>query len=352
MNKKLKQPVVIAGPCSLESLDQLSAVAESLSHDGRIAMIRCGVWKPRTQPGGFEGVGDKGLHWIDEIKKRYPNIKFCCEVANAHHVEGVLKHSIDAVWIGARTTASPFAVQEVTEALRGCRLPVMVKNAPMPDLHIWIGSIERCRQVGLTDIAAIHRGFDIYNNLGYRNNPLWEIPMELHRLMPDLPLLCDPSHICGRRDLIAQVSQTALDLHFDGLMIEVHPSPANALTDSQQQFSPDQFEQMIDTLVVRTAENTNANDELRSLRSRIDNIDRQILSLLADRQAASREIAAVKQRDNMTIFQPQRWNTLLNDRMAQAQSLGLDPSFVKELYEKIHAESVRQQESMLSPHET
>ncbi len=311
-------------------------------------MIRCGVWKPRTQPGGFEGIGDTGLRWIEELKKTHPTIEFCCEVANAHHVESALKAGIDAVWIGARTTASPFAVQEVTEALRGSVVPVMVKNAPMPDLHIWIGAIERCLQVGLTMICAIHRGFDIYNNLGYRNNPLWELPMELHRQMPKLTLLCDPSHICGKRELISKVSQTALDLHYDGLMIEVHPCPAEALTDSRQQLSPDEFDLLLKNLRVRTDEQTAIPDDLQALRCHIDDIDSQLLSLLADRKKTSRQIAVIKQRDNLTVFQPKRWTQMLHDRIAQASELGLNPDFVKDIYEKIHAESVRQQESVLN----
>ena len=311
-------------------------------------MIRCGVWKPRTMPGGFEGLGEDALLWIDELKNAHPQLKFCCEVANAHHVEAVLHHSIDAVWIGARTTGSPFAVEEITEALRGSLMPVFVKNSPIPDIHVWLGAIERCRKVGLTDIAAIHRGFDIYNNLGYRNNPLWEIPMELHRLMPDLPLLCDPSHICGRRDLIAQVSQTALDLHFDGLMVEVHPSPADALTDASQQITPDELSDMLSRLIIRSAENSDIDDDLRALRTRIDDIDRQLLSLLADRQKTSLNIAAIKQRENMTVFQPKRWSELLDSRTAQAKELGLDPAFVKNLYEKIHAQSVKDQETLLN----
>ena len=339
---------IIAGPCSIESRSQFTSVVESLATLPQITMIRCGVWKPRTMPGGFEGIGEEALLWIDDLKETHPHLKFCCEVANAHHVEAVQNHAIDAVWIGARTTGSPFAVQEITEALRGSNLPVLVKNSPIPDIHVWIGALERCRKVGLNHIAAIHRGFDIYNNLGYRNNPLWEIPMELHRLMPDLPLLCDPSHICGRRDLIAQVSQTALDLHFDGLMVEVHPTPADALTDASQQITPDELSEMLSRLVVRSAETSGADDDLRALRSHIDDIDRQLLTLLADRQKTTLNIAAIKQRDNMTIFQPKRWSEVLNDRIAQAKELGLDPAYIKDLYEKIHAQSVKDQETLLS----
>ena len=286
--------------------------------------------------------------WIQETKKQHPSVKFCCEVANAHHVESTLKAGIDAVWIGARTTSSPFAMQEVTEALRGCSIPVFVKNAPMPDLHIWIGAIDRCRQVGISNISAIHRGFDIYNNLGYRNNPLWEIPMEFHRLMPDLPLICDPSHICGRREWIARVSQTALDLHFDGLMIEVHPDPDHALTDSRQQLSPNELDDLMHNLVIRTTDEGQAERNLQEQRSNIDSIDRQLLTLLSERQKASLEIAKIKEQGNMTVFQPNRWNDLLNDHLRQAKALGLDSSYIKDLFEKIHSESVRRQEEFIN----
>ena len=339
---------IISGPCSIESLPQFTSVVESLAALPQVSMIRCGVWKPRTMPGGFEGLGEEALLWIDEQKKAHPQLKFCCEVANARHVEATLNHSIDAVWIGARTTGSPFAVEEITEALRGCHLPVFVKNSPVPDIHVWIGALERCRKVGLNHIAAIHRGFDIYNNLGYRNNPLWEIPMELHRIMPDLPLICDPSHICGRREMIAQVSQTALDLHFDGLMIEVHPNPDLALTDARQQLSPAEFKALLEKLTIRTTDENNCETELQQQRRNIDEIDRQILELLAQRQKASQAIALIKKRANMTVFQPNRWNDLLNDHLRQAESLGLDPAYIKEIFEKIHTESVRRQEAAIN----
>ena len=346
-NKEGK-PYIIAGPCSIESRDQVSRVTHLLGAMDNVDLIRCGIWKPRTMPGGFEGYGEEALRWIDEAKKGNASLRFCCEVANCDHVEAVMRNSIDAVWIGARTTGSPFAVQEITEALRGTDLPIMVKNAPMPDLHIWIGAIERCRKVGLKHIAAVHRGFDIYNNLGYRNNPLWEIPMELRRLMPELPLFCDPSHICGRREWIAQVAQTALDLHFDGLMVEVHPSPADALTDASQQIRPDELSEMLSRLVVRSSEADDSDVDLRTLRSHIDDVDRQVIALLADRQKATQKIAEIKQRENMTVFQPKRWSEVLADRIAQASELGLDPTYIKDLYEKIHAQSVKEQEKLLS----
>lgn len=269
---------------------------------------------------------------------------FCCEVARPEHVETVLRYGIDAVWIGARSTASPFVVQELTEALRGTKLPVMVKNAPSPDVRLWMGAMERCRQVGVEDLKAVHRGFDVYRNDGYRNNPLWEIPIELRRLMPDVPILCDPSHIAGRREPLAALSQTAMDLGFDGLMIETHPRPEKALTDAGQQISPDELDALLDGLVMRSTDSRVADEELRLLREQIDYIDKDVLRLMSARFEVARQIARVKEEGNLAVFQPKRWDTVLRQRMEAAERQGVDPAFVKALFEKIHAESVRVQE--------
>ena len=269
---------------------------------------------------------------------------FCCEVARPEHVETVLRYGIDAVWIGARSTASPFVVQELTEALRGTKLPVMVKNAPSPDVRLWMGAMERCRQVGVEDLKAVHRGFDVYRNDGYRNNPLWEIPIELRRLMPDVPILCDPSHIAGRREPLAALSQTAMDLGFDGLMIETHPKPEKALTDAGQQISPDELAALLTGLVMRSTDSRVADEELRLLREQIDYIDKDVLRLMSARFEVARQIARVKEEGNLAVFQPKRWDTVLRQRMEAAERQGVDPAFVKALFEKIHAESVRVQE--------
>lgn len=337
------KPQIIAGPCSAESLQQMKAVATILSSDSRISMIRCGVWKPRTHPGGFEGLGEVALQWIASLKKEHPSLRFCCEVARPEHVELCLRYGIDAIWIGARTSVNPFLVSEIAESLKGSNLAVMVKNPVTPDVELWVGALERLRQVGVVDLAAIHRGFSTYNNIGYRNNPLWEIPVELKRRMPKLPLICDPSHIGGNRNLVAPLSQMALDLHFDGLMIECHPSPDNALTDSQQQISLSDFTSLLDDLKIRQ-HGLMTPDDIIQLRNELDMIDSQLLQLLSHRMQISSTIGNIKREHNMPIFQPQRWQQVLDKQIANAITLGLDAQFVKELFEKIHTESLRQQE--------
>ena len=349
-------PYIVAGPCSVEGREQLRAAAEALACELRVKMGRCGVWKPRTRPGGFEGCGEKALQWIEECRSAVDAIRqerggerllFCCEVARPEHVEEVLKHGIDAVWIGARSTASPFVVQELTEALRGTGLQVMVKNAPSPDVRLWMGAIERCQQVGLVDVWAVHRGFDVFRNDAYRNNPLWEVPIELRRQMPEVPILCDPSHIAGRREPIAALSQTAMDLGFDGLMIETHPRPEKALTDAGQQLTPEALSRLLDDLVLRSTDSLVADEELRLLREQIDHLDNRLLQLLAARFDVARQIARVKAEGNLAVFQPKRWDALLQRHIATGQELGLGTEFVKGVFEKIHTESVRVQEEAI-----
>lgn len=336
------KPIVIAGPCSAENPMQLQQVASSIAKDDRISMMRCGVWKPRTRPGGFEGMGEPALRWISDLRKTYPTMRFCCGVARPEHIELCLQYSMDAVWIGARTSVNPFLMGELAEALRGTNLAVMVKNPITPDVDLWVGAVERLHAVGIEDLAAIHRGFATYNNLGYRNNPLWEIPIEMKRRMPKLPLLCDPSHIGGRSELVAQLSQMALDLHFDGLMIECHPSPDDALTDSLQQIRPSELTTLLDSLKIRQQGTTPG--EMRRLREELDMIDTQLLELLSRRMKISFAIGNIKRKHNMPIFQPERWQQVLDKQLEKGRSLGLDANFVKELSEKIHGESLRQQE--------
>lgn len=346
MDKKFtinEKPYIIAGPCSAESLNQLRLVADMIEPDNRISMMRLGIWKPRTHPGGFEGLGETALQWVSALRDSHPRLTFCCEVARPEHIELCLKYSMDAVWIGARTSVNPFLVGELAEVLRGSELAVMVKNPITPDVELWVGAIERLRNAGINDIAAIHRGFTTYNNLGYRNNPLWEIPIELKRRMPEILLICDPSHIGGQRRLIAKLSQMALDLHFDGLMIECHPNPDAALTDSPQQIMPSDLISLLDSLKIRQNEAITPGD-IRRLRDELDMIDSQLLELLSRRMKISATIGNIKRQHNMPIFQPERWQQVLDKQIANGRTLGLDEQFVKELSEKIHGESLRQQE--------
>lgn len=342
---KAKIPTIIAGPCSAESLEQLTDFAQFAQDLSQVSMIRCGVWKPRTRPGGFDGFGEIALQWISQLRTQ--GHRFCCEVARPEHVEQALRYSIDALWIGARTTANPFMVQELTEALRGSQIPIMVKNAPSPDVKLWIGAIERCWQVGLADVTAVHRGFDLYSNGIYRNHPLWEVPIELRRSMPELAILCDPSHIAGQRKLVPSVAQNALDLGFDGLFIESHPTPETALTDAGQQLSPQELQSLLVNLIIPQDDGDISAESLRLLRNEIDHIDQQLLQLLADRAAVSCRIAQIKAENQMALFQPKRWQQVLEQRTRLALQLNLNDTFVKELFEKIHAESVRVQEETL-----
>ena len=333
--------IIIAGPCSVESCEQLLDVSAALADMPQVGMIRAGVWKPRTRPGGFEGLGAPALKWMQELQKEYGK-PFCCEVARPEHVELCLRYGVGNVWLGARTTANPFMVEELCEALRGSDIHVMVKNPMNPDVRLWLGAIERLQQCGITVTAAIHRGFSMYDNRGYRNDPLWEVPMELRRLRPELPLLCDPSHIAGRSDMVSSVAQAAMQLGFDGLMVEVHPHPASALTDAQQQLTPSALAELISTLPKPAAAQPAAPD-LSALRSRIDELDHELLRLLAERMDVSRRISTLKREAGMSVYQPKRWEAVLADRLQQAEGLALDQAFVKELLEKIHGESVRVQ---------
>lgn len=336
------KPTIIAGPCSAESPQQLEQVADSIASDRRVTMMRCGIWKPRTHPGGFEGLGETALQWITTICATHPSLLVCCEVARPEHIELCLQYHIPAVWIGSRTTVNPFLMAELANALKGSGLAVMVKNPVTPDIELWVGAIERILQAGIDDIAAIHRGFTTHNNLGYRNNPLWDIPIELKRRLPWLPLFCDPSHIGGNRDLVSSISQMALDLHFDGLMIECHPDPDVALTDSHQQITPTQLTTLLDDLKIRS-HSAAAPDNLQHLRDELDHIDSQLLELLGRRMEISSQIGDIKHRHNMPLFQPERWQQVLDKQIAHGRAIGLDATFVKDLTEKIHSESIRHQ---------
>jgi len=337
----MEKPVIIAGPCSVESREQLQQTVSELANIPNISMIRAGVWKPRTRPGGFEGLGEPALAWMQQLQTE-SGIPFCCEAARTEHVELCLRYGIENIWLGARTTANPFMVDELCEVLRGSKIHVMVKNPMNPDVRLWIGAIERLKHNNITVSAAIHRGFSMYNNHGYRNDPLWEVPMELHRQMPDIPLLCDPSHIAGRAELVAEVAIAAMLLDYDGLMIEVHPSPTNALTDANQQLTPNGLKILLDDIRNTPKHNaTDATGNVALLRKEIDKVDRELLIALSRRMGLSRQMAEVKKSQQMSVYQPKRWDELLLDRMRQAEEMGLDTAFIKEVFEKIHGESVR-----------
>lgn len=344
---KQHTPLLIAGPCSAETFEQLHAVTAALTESGRVDLIRLGVWKPRTHPGGFEGMGEEALRWVAQLRREYPAARFCCEVACPAHVEMAQRYGIDAFWIGSRTAGNPFSMSELCAALQGSEYPVLIKNPMTPDVQLWMGALERVSSAGVKHIAAVHRGFSLFNNGNYRNNPLWEIPMELKRLMPNIPLICDPSHIGGNRHKVLPLMQTAMDLHFDGLMVEVHPCPSKALTDSCQQLTPQDFLHYIDRLTLHYDNNATP-AELTLLRKQLDNLDEQLLATLSQRMEVSRQIAHIKQNNNLAIYQPQRWKQVLSSRLIIARKLGLDEVFVKRLYEKIHAESVRIQEAQMN----
>lgn len=339
-----KRPMVIAGPCSAETEEQVMCTAKQLAEKG-MKIFRAGIWKPRTKPGGFEGVGVDGLAWLKEVKKE-TGMYVSTEVATAKHVYECLKAGIDMLWVGARTTANPFAVQEIADALKGVDIPVLVKNPVNPDLELWIGALERINNAGLKRLGAIHRGFSSYDRTIYRNQPQWHIPIELRRRLPQLPLLCDPSHIGGKRELIAPLSQEAMDLGFDGLIVESHCTPDEAWSDKQQQVTPDVLCFMLHTLVVR--ETTLTTEPLAELRQQIDRLDDELLALMAKRMRISREIGQYKKEHSMPILQAKRYDEILNKRGAQAVELGINPEFVKTLLQAIHEESVHEQVKVIN----
>ena len=334
---------IIAGPCSVESHEQLREVTAALCKMPQVNLIRCGVWKPRTRPGGFEGLGEPALRWMQELSTTH-NVQYCCEVARPEHVEMCLHYGLSTIWLGARTTTNPFMVGEICEALQGSGMNVLVKNPVCPDVRLWLGAVERLQQVGIGHISAVHRGFSMYHNNGYRNAPLWAVAMEFRREMPDIPILCDPSHIGGRADLLTPLSTTAMLMDYDGLMIEVHPHPADAWTDAVQQISPDELARLLSEIMhTPVVPDSKAGSRLAALRDNIDNIDHSLLRMLSQRMELSRQIATIKHELHMPVYQSSRWADVMRDRLQLAESLGLNSSFTKEMLERIHAESVRVQ---------
>ncbi|MFN0201177.1 MAG: chorismate mutase [Bacteroidia bacterium] len=335
-----KPQILIAGPCSAETEAQVLATAEALSKIG-IDYFRAGVWKPRTSPGSFEGNGNIALQWLQKAKELY-GIKVAVEVATPKHIEEALAHQVDLLWIGARTTVNPFAVQEIADALKGINVPVMVKNPMNPDLGLWIGAIKRLQKAGITEIMACHRGFNVYHTSVLRNPPLWEIPLEFKRRMPEIPLICDPSHICGNRLDLANIAQRAMDLGFEGLILETHPTPDEAWSDAAQQITPNRFLELISQLRYRKTSSQNLlyNTYLQQLRVEIDEIDEQLLGLLADRLKLAKKIGEIKNQNGVAFFQHDRWSEVLQHIQQLAQQLGINPDFAQKLFELMHLESL------------
>jgi chorismate mutase len=334
-----KRPLVIAGPCSAETEEQVMEAARALKSYG-VKIFRAGVWKPRTKPGGFEGVGVEALPWLKRVKAEL-GMYTAVEVATAKHVRDCLSHDVDILWIGARTSANPFAVQEIADALDGIDIPVFIKNPVNPDLDLWIGAIERIYNAGIRRIAAIHRGFSSSDKKIYRNLPLWHIPIELKRQIPNLPIICDPSHIGGRRELIAPLCQQAMDLNFDGLIVESHCHPDKAWSDAAQQVTPEVLDFILNTLVIRDMSQSTEN--LSVLRRQIDDLDNNLLELLARRMRVSVEIGMYKKEHNMPILQEQRYGEIIENRVDQAGRMGMDAEFIKTVLVAIHEESIRHQ---------
>jgi chorismate mutase len=344
---ELKRPIIIAGPCSAETEEQVLETARQVAAQG-VKLFRAGIWKPRTRPGAFEGVGSIGLPWLKRAKEE-TGLFVGTEVATGHHVYEALKHGIDFLWIGARTSANPFAVQEVADALQGINIPVLVKNPVNPDLELWIGAIERVNRAGVKKIAAIHRGFSSIDKSEFRNHPQWQIPIELRRRIPNLPIVTDPSHITGKREMLFDVMQEAMDLNFDGLIIESHMCPEKAWSDASQQCTPVQLKEMLDQLVIRHA---NIGDTPRvtldQLRKKIDAIDVKFLELMKERMGISEAIGKYKYDNNITILQTRRYDEVMKDRMEKAAKYNLDIEFVEKMFEAIHEESIHRQSIVMN----
>ena len=345
---KLSHPLVIAGPCSAETEEQVLKIANELK-DSDVSVFRAGIWKPRTRPGGFEGVGEIGLKWLQKAKAE-TGLLMAVEVANATHVKLALEHDIDVLWIGARTTVNPFAVQEIADALQNTDKIVLVKNPVNPDLSLWLGGVERLYNAGIKKLGVIHRGFSTYEKTKYRNIPEWQIAIELQSRFPDLPLICDPSHITGRRDMILEVSQQALDLNYDGLIIETHTDPDNAWSDAAQQVTPDALKQIFIDLRIRkiTDEADDYNQKMAGLRTQIDEIDSKLIESLGRRMKIADKIGALKKERNVAVLQNKRWNEILGKMVLEGEEKGLSEEFILKMFKAIHQESITHQEKVIN----
>jgi chorismate mutase len=344
---KLDHPLVIAGPCSAETEEQVLKIAHELK-DSDVNYYRAGIWKPRTRPGNFEGVGALGLKWLKKVKEE-TGMKTCTEVANAAHVKLAIENDVDLLWIGARTAVSPFIMQELADALHGTDKIVLVKNPINPDLALWLGGIERLYTADIKNLGAIHRGFSTYEKSKYRNVPEWQIAIEFKNRFPDLPLICDPSHITGNREMIFDVSQTALDLNFDGLMIETHFDPDNAWSDAAQQVTPTKLKQIMQDLRIRKQTETDSTyrDSLDNLRAQINVVDGQLIDLLGKRMKVADQIGELKKEQNVAVLQSRRWNEILGNMILEGQEKGLSEEFVLRMFKAIHQESINHQESII-----
>lgn len=344
-----KRPLLIAGPCSAETEAQVLETAHRLAATGRVDLYRAGIWKPRTKPGMFEGVGTKGLGWLARAKQE-TGLPTTVEVATARHVEDALHFDIDVLWIGARTTVNPFSVQEVADALRGVDIPVLIKNPINADLELWSGAIERLQKVGVKRVGLIHRGFSNYGNTDFRNAPMWHLPIEMKRRFPDMKIICDPSHICGNRVMLQAVAQKSIDLDFDGIMLESHIDPDQAWSDAKQQITPERYAEMIADLKWRQEETDQEefNDALAKLREQINHIDDELLQLIAQRMKIAEQIGAYKRDNNIVILQTNRWNDILQKAFRQGEKLGLSQEFVTKYLDAIHLESINRQNKIMN----
>ena len=344
-----KRPLIISGPCSAETEEQMVETATRLAKTGKVDMLRAGIWKPRTKPGLFEGNGIIALPWLAKAKQ-ITSLPTTVEVATGKHVEDALKFNVDMLWIGARTTVNPFSVQEVADALRGVDIPVLVKNPVHPDLELWGGAMERLQKVGVKQLGMIHRGFSSYGNTEFRNAPMWHLPIEMKRRYPDMPLICDPSHICGNRTLLQSVAQKSIDLDFDGLMLESHIDPDNAWSDAKQQVTPERLLEILNDLVWRNETTTEQEfiTALTTLREQINQVDDELLTLLGQRMKLSDKIGEYKKNNNITILQTNRWNDILERAFKKGDALGLTKEFITKYFDAVHLESIQHQNKIMN----
>lgn len=344
-----KRPLIVSGPCSAETEAQVIETATRIAKTGKVDMLRAGIWKPRTRPGSFEGIGTKGLPWLQQAKK-ITGLPVAVEVATAKQVADALHFDMDVVWVGARTTVNPFSVQEVADALRGADLPVLIKNPINPDIELWMGAVERIAKAGIKTIGLIHRGFSSYGNTEYRNAPMWHLAIEMKRRYPELLLLNDPSHISGRRDILADVAQKAINLDFDGLMIESHSDPDNAWSDAKQQVTPERLAELLDNIVWRKEDTTSQefHAALDKLRQQIDHLDDELMQLLSQRMKIADKIGTYKKTNGITILQTNRWNEILDKAVRKGENVGLSKEFITKYFDAVHMESINHQNNVMN----